>query len=161
MDLAVFFSFLPREAATLLIAALPLAELRGAIPIALTIYELDVPVAYFFSVVGSILPAIPILWLLGPVSGWMIKRFSWAQKFFDWLFNRTRHRFAGKYEKWGQLALVVFVAIPLPVTGVWTGSVAAFLFGIPKYTALFLISVGSLIAGVIVTLATLGLVSLF
>lgn len=84
-----------------------------------------------------------------------------TEKFFDWLFARTRHKFTGQYEKWGELALVIFVAIPLPMTGVWTGSVAAFLFGIPKKRALILVSLGAFIAGIIVTVMTLGVVSFF
>jgi len=161
MDFASIFSFFPPEIATVLIAMLPVAELRGSIPIALTIYEIDPLSAYFFSIIGNIVPAIFLLWLLGPTSGYLMQRFAWAKKFFGWLFSRTQHKFSGKYEKWGQLALVLFVAIPLPVTGVWTGSVAAFLFGIPKKTSLFLITIGAMIAGLVVTLATLGILTLF
>ncbi|MAF14347.1 MAG: ligand-binding protein SH3 [Parcubacteria group bacterium] len=161
MDLATIFNIFPPEIATLLIAMLPVAELRGSIPIALTIYDLSIPVAYILSVVGNIIPAFFILWLLGPLSGYLIERFSWANKFFDWLFDRTKHKFSGKYEKWGMFALTLFVAIPLPVTGVWTGSVAAFIFGIPKKTSLALITLGALIAGVIVTSLTLGIITIF
>jgi len=161
MDLVTIFNIFPAEIATLLIAMLPIAELRGSIPIALTVYQLSIPWAYILSVIGSIIPAIFLLWLLGPVSGYLMERFVWANKFFTWLFTRTRNRFSGKYDRWGQLALMIFVAIPLPVTGVWTGSVAAFLFGIPKKTSLVLITLGSMIAGVIVTLATVGVISVF
>lgn len=161
MDFAEIFKVFPPEIATLLIAMLPVAELRGSIPIALAVYNLPVWSAYLFSVIGNVIPAIFILWLLGPISGYLVKKFVWAQKFFDWLFERTRHKFIGKYERWGYLALTVFVAIPLPVTGVWTGCVAAFLFGIPKKTSLALVTLGALIAGVVVSLATLGVISIF
>ena len=161
MDFVNFFSIFPPEVATFFVAMLPIAELRGSIPIALTIYDLSVPIAYLISVLGNIFPIIFVIWLLGPVSGYLTERFKWAEKFFSWLFERTRHKFSGKYEKWGNLALVVFVAIPLPITGAWTGSVAAFLFGIPKKTSLVLITLGAMISGVIVTLATLGVISIF
>lgn len=161
MNLADIFNIFPPEIATVLIAMLPIAELRGSIPIALTVYDLDIVWAYVLSVIGNIIPAIFLLWLLGPVSGYLMQRFKCAEKFFSWLFNRTRHKFTGKYEYWGQLALTVFVAIPLPVTGVWTGAVAAFLFGIPKKNSLALIAMGSMIAGVVVTLATLGVIFIF
>jgi uncharacterized membrane protein len=161
MDLTAIFNIFPPEIATLLIAMLPIAELRGSIPIALTVYDLPIASAYFFSVLGNVIPAIFLLWLLGPVSGYLTERFKWANKFFNWLFARTRHKFTGKYERWGYLALTIFVAIPLPVTGVWTGTVAAFLFGIPKKTSFILITLGAMIAGIVVTSATLGLISIF
>ena len=144
-----------------MIASLPISELRGSIPIALTVYDLSVPAAYIWSVIGNVIPAIFLLWLLGPASGYLMERFGWANQFFNWLFARTRHKFTGKYQRWGELALVIFVAIPLPMTGAWTGSVAAFIFGIPKKRSLTLISLGIMIAGVIVTLATLGIISVF
>lgn len=156
-----FFAIFPPEVATFFIAMLPVAELRGSIPIALTIYDLEVLPAYVISVVGNIVPAIFIVYLLGPVSGYLMQRFAIFHKFFTWLFARTRHKFTGKYEKWGTLALTIFVAIPLPVTGAWTGSVAAFIFGIPKSKSLVYISFGAAVAGVIVSLMTLGIISVF
>ena len=90
-----------------------------------------------------------------------MERFGGAHYFFNWFCPRPRHKFTGKYQRWGELALVIFVAIPLPMTGAWTGSVAAFIFGIPKKRSLTLISLGIMIAGVIVTLATLGIISVF
>ena len=57
--------------------------------------------------------------------------------------------------------MVIFVAIPLPITGAWTGSVAAFLFGIPFKRALGLIFIGVLISGLIVTFLTLGIIKIF
>ncbi len=156
MDFVKIFSDFPPQIATFLIAMLPIAELRGSIPIALTVYRLDIFSAYIISVVGNITPVVFIIWLLGPVSGYLMERFGLANNFFSWLFRRTRNKFFGRYEIWGDLALIVFVAIPLPITGAWTGSVAAFLFGIPKKKSLLLITIGAMIAGVIVTLVTLG-----
>ena len=61
-------------------------------------------------------------------------------------------------EKYGALGLILFVAIPLPITGAWTGCVAAFLFGVRKRWAVACIAAGVLIAGVIVTLASTGVI---
>lgn len=155
------FQIFPPEVSVFLISMIPVAELRGAIPVGLTIYELDVFVNYAIAVLGNIIPAFFIVYLLGPVSGYLTERFSLAEKFFGWLFNRTRHKLSGKYEKWGMLALTLFVAVPLPVTGAWTGSVAAFIFGMPKKTSIFFIGLGVLISGIIVTLLTLGVISIF
>lgn len=161
IDYAEIFNNFPPELATFLIATLPIAELRASIPIALGVYDLPVVSSYVYSVLGNIFPLIFILWLLDPVSKWLSKHSRIFEKFFNWLFERTKKRFTKKYEKWGLVALVIFVAIPLPITGGWTGSIAAFLFGIPFKKALPLISLGVLIAGVIVTLASLGMFSFF
>lgn len=161
MDFSVISHYFPPEVSTVIIAMLPVAELRGSIPIAISIYNLNPALAYVLSVAGNIIPAILIIWFLGPVSGFLIDRSAVFKKFFDWLFSKTRHKFSGKYKKWGELALVIFVAIPLPMTGVWTGSVAAFLFGIPKKKSLVLMTLGAMIAGLIVTLATLGIIFVF
>ncbi len=150
-DYISWFAGLPPELATMLIAALPLAELRGALPVALSVYHLSWWSAYFWSVLGNILPVIFILWLLEPVSKYLIQHSKLAAKFFDLLFARTKNKFADKYKKYGELALVIFVAIPLPMTGAWTGAIAAFLFGIPYKKSLSSITLGVLIAGLIVT----------
>ena len=74
------------------------------------------------------------------------------------MFARTRKRFSVKAEKYGKfIALVLFVAIPLPITGAWTGSAAAFLFGIPFSRSFPAVIIGVLIAGIVVTLTTVGI----
>lgn len=153
-----FFSSVPPQLAVFLIATLPLAELQAAIPIGITIYDLSPITAYILSWAGSIVPSFFIIWLLGPVSGYLMQRFKIAQSFFSWLFARTRHKFSGKYEVWGSLALMLWAAVPLPGAGVWSASVASFLFGIPKKPSIIFIGLGSAIAGFLVALTTLGVI---
>ena len=141
-----------------LISALPIAELRGAIPIALTIYKMPVFWAYIFAVLGNIVPAIFLLLFLKPFSEYL-RQWNCFDIFFEWFFKRTRLNTEKKFEKYGALFLLFFVAIPLPITGAWTGSVAAFVFGIRFWYAFPAILGGVLIAGVIVTLASLGIIS--
>jgi uncharacterized membrane protein len=142
---------------TVLIAALPIFELRGAIPYAILAGDLRWQEAYIFAVIGNFLPVIPILMLLERVSNWLMRYPVW-NRFFTWLFARTRRR--GKMiERFEALGLAMFVAIPLPITGAWTGCVAAFLFKIPLRIAVPMIICGILTAGVIVTLASLGVIS--
>ena len=156
-----YFSQLPPEIITILIAMLPIAELRGAIPMAIGVYHLPPATAYFLSIIGNIIPVIFILWLIEPVSGFLMKKIKLCRRFFTWLFERTRANHNHKFEKWGALALITFVAIPLPMTGGWSGALAAFVFGIPFKKALPLIFLGIMIAGVIVTLMSLGAVEAF
>jgi len=142
---------------TVLIAALPIFELRGAIPYAILAGKLRWQEAYLFAVIGNFLPVIPILVLLERVSNRLMHYPFW-NRFFTWLFRRTRRR-GTMIERFEALGLAMFVAIPLPVTGAWTGCVAAFLFKIPIRIAVPMIICGILAAGVVVTLASLGVIS--
>lgn len=151
-----FLVDVPAEWAVLFMAMVPVVELRGALPLALTYYHLNIVSAYLLSVLGNLLPVIFILLYIGSVSDWLIKNSRLFNKFFDWLFRRTRHKITKQYEKYGLMALAIFVAIPLPMTGAWTGALAAWLFGVKIKKAFLAISVGVLIAGVIVALVTTG-----
>lgn len=148
---------IPPEIATLIISTLPVIELRGAIPVAIWKYELGVFSAYFWSVTGNIIPAFLLIFFLDAVSGFLMKKSKLFKKFFTWLFERTRKRAHKKIEKYGDWGLFFLVAIPLPMTGGWTGALAAFLFGIEKKKAFGVVSLGIMAAGVIVTVLTLGI----
>ncbi|HLD28123.1 MAG TPA: small multi-drug export protein, partial [Patescibacteria group bacterium] len=104
------------------------------------------------------IPTLILINILGPVSGFLIKRSKLAERFFHWLFEHTRHKFVGKYEKYGLLALALFVAIPIPGSGSWSGSVASFIFGISKRKAFLFVALGVLIAGSIIALVTTGII---
>jgi uncharacterized membrane protein len=144
-----FVGGLPPWLATMVIAMLPIFELRGAIPVGHEILGLPLSTTVIVSVIGNILPVIPILLLLGPVSEWL-SRYPAFKRLFDWLFNRTRSK-SDLVKKYETVGLMLFVAVPLPMTGAWTGAVAAFLFGIRFWPALLAISLGVLIAAAIIT----------
>ena len=147
---------------TIIIAASPIVELRGAIPMAMGIFNFSWSKALFLSLIGNLLPIIPLLWFLDKLSGYLSERFVFFNKFFTWLFTRTREKTTNSFNRWGKWALIIFVAIPLPFTGVWTGSAAAFLFGVEYKQAFCLISLGAVLAGIIVTILTsLGINFLF
>lgn len=141
---------LPPAVTVALIAMLPVVELRGAIPagvlLGLSPVEAAVP-----AVIGNLLPIPLLVWFLDPVQRWLSARFRTFERFFGWLFRRTRSKHGARYEKLRDLALVLFVAVPLPGTGGWTGAAAAFVFDVKKGRALVLITVGVLIAAVAVT----------
>lgn len=141
------------------LAALPITELRGAIPVGLNYYNLPVLPTFLFAVLGNIVPAWLLLMYLKPFSDYL-RRWTIFDHFFSWLFRRTG-KYEESYEKYGALFLLFFVAIPFPGTGVWAGSAAAFLFGIRFSYALSTMAAGVIIAGVIVTLANMGVISLF
>ncbi|MFC1530422.1 COG2426 family protein [Gemmatimonadota bacterium] len=149
-------SGLPPEVITMIIGALPVSELRGAIPVGVTLGDLSWQSAWLFAVIGNALPVAPLLFGLEPVSNWL-RRWAVWERFFTWLFARTRRR-GRLIEKYGAWGLILFVSIPLPVTGAWTGCAAAFIFGIKPARALPLVLGGILIASVVVTLAVQGII---
>lgn len=132
----------------------PIGELRASIPVALTIYHLNWAIAFLISIVGNLIPVVFILLFLEPVSNWLSKKSAFFNKFFIWLFDRTRKKHSSKIEKYGAVGLATFVTIPLPLTGGWTGAIIAFLFGIPFKKAFFSISAGVITAGIIISIVT-------
>jgi len=151
------------ESAIVTISTLPIVELRGAVPaghILYNVFEME-PVEkvkksvwiFVLAVAGNMIPIPFILLFLGPFSEFLMK-FPAGKKFLDWLFARTRKKSAS-IEKYEALGLTIFVAIPLPVTGGWTGAMAAFLMGIPFWKAILYILLGVMVAGVIMTVLSL------
>ena len=140
---------------------LPIGELRVAIPVGMTVYDLPFWSAFLWSFIGNIIPIFFVIWGLDLlINKFAVHRIYFLNKFFNWLFERTRKKHTKSFERWQNLALVIFVAIPLPGTGAWTGALIAYVFGIPLKRAFPLIGLGVLIAGIIVTLITLGIINL-
>ncbi len=139
--------------AVLAIAASPISELRGAIPVAIRAFDFPWYYAFLLAVIGNLLPVPFILLLLNSVSQ-LLSKVSFFEPPLNWLFERTKRR--GKIiERYERIGLALFVAIPLPLTGAWTGSLAAVLFGLKFRHAFLSIFIGVLISGVIVTCVTL------
>ena len=134
------------------IAASPIAELRGAIPVAISVHDFPWYYAYLFSVIGNLLPVPFILLFLNAIIP-LLSKIRFMNRLIQWFFAKTRRR--GKIlDRYERIGLALFVAIPLPITGAWTGSILAVLFGMKFKYAFLSILVGVLIAGVIVTCAT-------
>jgi len=138
---------LNKEIAVVVLAAMPVSELRGAIPLALAMGFSPLK-AYILSFLGNLIPVIPLFFLLQPVAN-KLRHIKIFGKFFDWLFERTKKK-ARLVEKFEALGLILFVAVPLPITGAWTGCVAATLFKIRLRYAFLAIVLGVIIAGFIV-----------
>ncbi|HUT22659.1 MAG TPA: small multi-drug export protein [Candidatus Bipolaricaulota bacterium] len=154
-----YFSNVEPRWATFWLSMIPFTELRAALPIALLGYKLPVWEAIVFSIAGNMIPAVIILFSLDWLSDFLAARINWYKKFQTWLFERTARKFEGKYRKYGRVALLIFVGIPLPLTGAWTGAIAAFIFGFKKKWALLFIFLGLIMSAIIVTLLSLGVIS--
>jgi uncharacterized membrane protein len=143
------------ELTVVIIAMLPVVELRGAVPVGILLFKMPWWHAVLWSVVGNMLPIFLVVLLLEKVVLWL-GRVRLFKRFFDWLFARARSKSASiqKYEFWG---LATFVGIPLPGTGAWTGAVAAEVLGLSYWKSLLSIFVGVLMAAAVVTfLSVLG-----
>ncbi|MDH7593515.1 MAG: small multi-drug export protein [Methanomicrobiales archaeon] len=138
----------------LLLAAVPFFEARYTIPAAI-ISGYSPQEAFLLGITGNMLPVVPLLLLLDPVSTWLSGRMTLFRRFFEWLFARTRKQ-NDRIERWGAIALFSFVAVPLPMTGAWSGCAAAFVFGIRFRYAFPAIALGTIVAALITTLAALG-----
>ena len=148
---------LPREYIVMIVGALPISELRGAIPLGLS-FGMPLAKVFWLSVLGNISFIAPALFLFEPVSG-SLRRFKLWARFFDWLFERTKKN-SDSIQKYEALGLAIFVAIPLPMTGAWSGVVAASLFKIRFRYAFIAIVAGVVGAGLIVSaLCGLGIMS--
>ncbi|SCY86992.1 COG2426 family protein [Alkaliphilus peptidifermentans] len=135
-----------REVMVLLIAAMPLMELRGAIPIGVSM-GMHPAHATLLGILGSLLPVPFLLLFLEPVFS-ALRRSRFFRSFVDNTINRTLKK-SHNVKKYSVLGLIIFVAIPLPTTGVWTGCLAATLFNIPFKNAFPAIVLGTSIAGTI------------
>jgi uncharacterized membrane protein len=127
---------------------MPVIELRGAIPLGISLGMSPLETCAV-AVLGNLVPVVPVMLFLRYAASWL-RRFASVRHATDWFFTRTRAR-SRIVQKYGPIGLVLFVAVPLPSTGAWTAAVAAFLFGIGIRKAFAAISLGTVLAGVIVT----------
>lgn len=137
----------------LFLATLPVTELRASIPIAILILKQSVSVSVFYSIMGNLIPIAPIYFLLEPISKRLSKT-GIMKRFFDWLFARAKKR-SGLIKKYEALGLMLFVGIPFPGTGVWTGCLIASLLRMHFLPTFIAATLGVIIAAIIVTALTL------
>lgn len=147
---------------TALLGILPISELRGAIPFAI-INNIPWYIALPYAVFINILAA-PICWFflssLHLIFMKLAERpfFSWYKKLFNLLIERARRKLHKNVEKWGWLGAAVFIAIPLPFTGAWTGTLGAWVLGLPLKKTMLAVILGVICAGIMVTLVvTMGI----
>ncbi|MFA6603632.1 MAG: small multi-drug export protein [Patescibacteria group bacterium] len=158
----MFLAGLPRAVTdpllVMLFGASPILEVRGSIPFGVAVLKMPVVEATIWSIIGNT-AAIFLIYGLG---NWWLRlverRKGFWQRLTDRVLHRTRLKFNGQYLKYGLVALCLFVAIPLPMTGAWTGSLAGFIFGIPLRKAFWPIFLGIVIAALIVAAITSGAV---
>lgn len=144
---------MPKELVVFIISMIPLLELRGAI-LAAGIMNMEFIKTAIIVVIGNMLPIPFILLFIKAIFNWMkkIKGLKAIPKFCE--AKAMKH--SAQIEKYGVFGLFLFVAIPLPGTGAWTGSLLAVLFGIKPSKALLFIFFGVLVAGAIMSVIGFG-----
>jgi uncharacterized membrane protein len=141
----------------LLMSAVPFTELRLTIPLAIAL-GIEPLKAFFLACTGNFLPIIPLLLLLEPMTK-IIAKIPILDKILNSIITRTRSK-GEQVEKYGALGLLLFVAVPLPGTGVYSAAILAFLFGIRFWYSFISLTLGMLVAGVVVTLASAGIMEI-
>ena len=142
---------------TFLVSMVPVIELRGALPIGVG-FGLDPVLALVVSILGNMVPVPFIILFIRKVLDWM-KRFDKFRLIAEKLEAKAK-KHEGKIQKYEALGLFFLVAIPLPGTGAWTGSLVAALFDIRLKTAVPIIFAGVVTAGIVVFLITYGVVAI-
>ena len=138
---------------TAFLSFLPISELRGAIPFAVAN---GVPwyIAYAMAASLNALVA-PACWIFLSTLHRVFLKMAWYKNFFARFVERARNKLHEKVERWGWMGIAVFVAIPLPITGAWTGTLGAWVLGLSKRKTMLAVILGVITAGVVVTAVVL------
>ena len=144
------------EWATLIIAMLPVVELRGAIPFGIAM-GLSWPVAFILGVIGNMIPVPFVIWFIKPFLNFLRKRKCFA-RFVAWQDEKMQ-KHSKSVKRYSFFGLFFFVAVPLPGTGAWTGAMIADFLKMKMSSSLISICGGVICAAILVTIASLGVVS--
>ncbi len=150
----------------LLLTILPITELRAGLPVIVDYcFKNNLPILPFFLIVVllNVLIVFVIYFFLEKIHKILLKWKFYARIFSRFVekLRRRNKKFELKFNQRGYLALVIFVAIPLPGTGAWTGTFLAWLVGLEKKKSILAIALGVVIAGLIILFSSIGIISLF
>ena len=134
---------------SLLLSLLPISEVRGAIPFALA-RGIELVPAYLLGVSANALVG-PLVFLFLSTLHRFFSRLRFYTKVYEKVVEKSRQRVHRKIEKYGYAGLVLFVAIPLPITGAYTGAIGAWVLGMDSRRSFAAIAAGVAIAGVVVS----------
>jgi uncharacterized membrane protein len=146
-----------KEIIVFIISILPILELRGGL-LAASLIGLNPVRAYIVSIIGNILPVPFILLFISKIIDWMEKsKIKFLNKFAHWLRKKAEKN-KGQIEKYGYIGLVLFVGIPLPGTGAWTGCLIASLLNMDKKKSFISTFLGIIMASIIMMIISYGII---
>ena len=152
----IFSGVIPAELTVFALSLMPIIELRGGI-LAAKLLDMQLLPAFFICLVGTLIPTPFILLFINKIFDWM--RGTRFVKLVDRMEQKGRSKFE-KINRYKTLGLMIFVAIPLPGTGAWTGSLAAALMKMDFKSAMLSVALGTLIADIIMCVLSYGLLGL-
>ena len=141
------------------ISMVPVLELRGALILAAA-DGLDPVISYIVCVFGNLLPVPFLILFVRPIFEWIITNASWMKRIVEKLEPKAADK-SDVIKKYEMLGLFILVAVPLPGTGAWTGSLVAAVLGMRLKNSLPVITLGVMVAGLVMTLGAFGVVSVF
>ena len=147
-----------REILVFIISLMPILELRGGL-LAAALLGLDPLPSYIISIIGNVLPVPFILLLITKVLAWMKNsKVKFFNKIANWLDEKVeKHK--GQIEKYGYWGVVLFVGIPLPGTGAWTGTLIASVLNMDKKKTFWAVLAGIVMASIIMMILSFGVVA--
>lgn len=147
---------LGKEVIVFIISMLPILELRGGL-IASALLGVDFLPGYLFSIIGNILPIPIVLLFLDKIFN-LLKKINFTKKFINKIENKIISK-KGQIEKYGYWGLFLFVGIPLPGTGAWTGSALAVFLHLDKKKSFVVIFLGVVLASIIMSIFSYGILN--
>lgn len=133
---------------------IPWLESRYVVPLSMLNFGWEWWQALPIAVAGNMLP-IPFILLFFRFVEKFLRRFKFWTNIMDWLFAKTRKRADSKIRRYEYLGLILFVAVPLPFTGAWTGALIAYLFDLRFFKSLLTIFIGIIIAAFVMIFLTI------
>lgn len=133
-----------------LLSMVPLIEQRGAIPLGILVYQINPFLIFILSLLGSFVPAPFIYLFFNAIFEWM-KKIRQLNKFTNFIDKKVQHG-SKKLEKYKEIGLITFVGIPLPTTGLWTGTAISAFMGLDFKKSMVCVFIGGVISATIITL---------
>lgn len=145
-----------KEILVFVISLMPILELRGGL-LAATLLGVEPLTGYLVSIIGNFIPVPFILLFINKILEWMGKsNVKWINKIYKWIHKKANKN-KGKIEKYGYIGLLIFVGVPLPGTGAWTGSLVASLLGLNRKKSFIYILCGIIMASIIMMVLSYGI----
>lgn len=146
------------ELIVFIISLMPILELRGGL-IAASLLKVPALTGYIVSIIGNVLPIPFILLFIDKILSWMEKsKIKFFRKIAKWI-NKKADKHKGSIEKYGYIGLLLFVGIPLPGTGAWTGSLISQVLNMNRKKSFIYILMGVVMASIIMMFISYGLLS--
>ena len=153
-SLVNLFDGLGKEVIVFIISMLPILELRGGL-LAASILNLDFIPGFIISILGNILPIPIVLLFLDKILRWL-EKYKVTKNFVKKIENKILSK-KKQIEKYGYIGLILFVGIPIPGTGAWTGSALAVLLNMNKKKSFVYIILGIILASIIMSILSYGI----